>query len=59
MAVTRYTIADLPSTATEGVCVYVDNARKQREQTGNGTGCWCYFSQGMWRRISDDAEVTV
>lgn len=52
-----YTVTTLPS-GTAGATIYVSNARKVGEAAGAGTGLIAYFSNGSWRRQSDDAPVT-
>jgi hypothetical protein len=51
-----FTVATLPAGAT-GAIVYASNARKVGEAAGAGTGVPAYYSNGNWRRLSDDSPV--
>lgn len=58
-----YLVSGLPSAAdqpqpTDGLVAYATDGRKPGEGAGAGTGVLCYFSNGHWRRTSDDAVVT-
>lgn len=51
-----YTVGTLPAGAAAGL-IYVSNARKVGEGSGSGTGVVAYYSNGNWRRLSDDSPV--
>ncbi|AWN47121.1 hypothetical protein DK419_13030 [Methylobacterium terrae] len=51
-----YTVATLPA-GTVGVVVFASNARKPGEAAGAGTGVLACYSNGAWRRLSDEAAV--
>ncbi|WP_164712246.1 hypothetical protein [Methylobacterium currus] len=51
-----YTVATVPAGAAGGL-VYVSNARKAGEAAGSGTGVLACFSNGAWRRLSDETPV--
>ena len=51
-----YAIAALPS-GTTGAMIFVSNARKIGEAAGAGTGTMAVYSNGAWRRLSDDSAV--
>ncbi|MGF3026518.1 hypothetical protein ACQVP2_27305 [Methylobacterium aquaticum] len=51
-----YTVASLPA-GVAGAQIYVSNARKVGEAAGAGTGVMAYYSNGAWRRPSDDSAV--
>jgi Protein of unknown function (DUF2793) len=51
-----YTVATLPS-GVVGALVYVSNGRKPLEGAGAGTGVVACYSNGNWRRLSDDSAV--
>lgn len=51
-----YTVATLP-TGVVGALAYATNGRKVGEASGAGTGVIVYYSNGAWRRLSDDAAV--
>ncbi len=53
-----YAVASLPSGAFNGALAYASNGRKLGEAAGSGTGVIVAFSNGIWRRLSDDAVVT-
>jgi hypothetical protein len=59
----QYTVANLPTDASEGDITYATNGLKSFESTGNGTGVPVYFSSsnpsigGLWRVFSTDAQV--
>lgn len=52
----KYTVATLP-TGVEGQRSYATNGRKIGEGSAAGTGVPVYFSNGSWRRSSDDTAV--
>ncbi|MET3135621.1 hypothetical protein AAKU55_005933 [Oxalobacteraceae bacterium GrIS 1.11] len=51
-----FAVAALPAGAN-GVRAFAANGRKVGEAAGAGTGVPVYFSNGAWRRYSDDAAV--
>ncbi|MBY0300003.1 MAG: DUF2793 domain-containing protein [Methylobacterium sp.] len=51
-----YTVATVPAAAV-GTTIYVSNARKAGEASGAGTGVVAYYSNGAWRRPSDDSAI--
>jgi hypothetical protein len=51
-----YTVATVPS-GVAGDQIYVSDARKIGEGVGAGTGAIAYYSNGNWRRLSDDSPV--
>lgn len=51
-----YTVSTLPPGSTAQT-IYVSNARKIGEAAGAGTGVTAYYSNGAWRRPSDDTAV--
>ncbi|WP_288587646.1 DUF2793 domain-containing protein [uncultured Methylobacterium sp.] len=53
---TGYTVSTMPAGAV-GMVIYVSNARKVGEAAGSGTGVMAYYSNGNWRRPSDDSPV--
>lgn len=63
-----FLVANLPSTTPannppnvavpfEGQWAFALDGRKVGEGAGAGTGVPCYFSNGQWRRPSDDTQV--
>ena len=52
-----YPVASLPSTAFNGALAFAANARKAGEAAGTGTGVVVAYSNGAWRRLSDDTIV--
>ena len=52
----QYTVALLPA-GSEGMRAYATNGRKVGEGAGLGTGVPVYFSNGLWRVFSTDAQV--
>jgi hypothetical protein len=52
-----YTVAALPASPNAGAIAYASNGRKVGEGAGLGTGVPCYYSNGVWRRYSDDSVV--
>jgi hypothetical protein len=57
-ALELYTVANLP-TGYEGRTAFASNGRKTGEGAAAGTGVPVYFSNTQWRRLYDDAQVTV
>ena len=53
-----YTVATLPTSAFNGALAFASNGRKVGEATGGGTGVLSCYSNGAWRRISDDSVVS-
>ena len=51
------TVANLPATAFNGALAFASNGRKAGEAAGAGTGVVAAYSNGQWRRLSDDAVV--
>ncbi|MFH6786696.1 hypothetical protein [Methylobacterium sp. MA0201] len=51
-----FTVATVPA-GVAGDLVHVSNARKVGEAAGSGTGVLSYYSNGNWRRLSDDGPV--
>ncbi|GJD63321.1 DUF2793 domain-containing protein [Methylobacterium frigidaeris] len=51
-----YTVATVPA-GTAGAVIYVSNGRKSGEGAGAGTGVVACYSNGNWRRLSDDSPV--
>lgn len=51
-----YTVATMP-TGVVGSIIYASNARKSSEAAGAGTGVIAYYSNGHWRRLSDDSPI--
>ena len=51
-----YTVASLPA-GGNGQQVFATNGRKSGEGAGSGTGCLCVYSNGQWRRLSDETQV--
>lgn len=52
-----YTVATLP-VGTNGASVYASNGRKVGEGAGAGTGSRVVYSNGAWRRLSDETAIT-
>jgi hypothetical protein len=52
-----YTVSTLPSSPSAGSIAYATDGRKVGEGAGAGTGVPCYYSNGNWRRYSDDTVV--
>lgn len=52
-----FTVATLPA-GSAGEAVFVSDGRKVLEGAGSGTGVMACYSNGAWRRLSDDAAVT-
>jgi len=50
-------VANLPASAKVGTVAYASNGRKSGEGAGSGTGVMVYFSNGLWRVFSTDAQV--
>lgn len=51
-----YKVAALPI-GVEGQISYATDGRKVGEGSGHGTGVRVYFSSGLWRVYSTDAQV--
>lgn len=56
IAAASFTVGTLPAGAA-GQVIYVTNARKVGEASGAGSGVISYFSNGSWRRPSDDTAL--
>ncbi|SFF76936.1 hypothetical protein [Methylobacterium sp. yr596] len=56
IALPTFIVSTLPA-GTFGGLIHVANARKVGEASGSGTGVLAYFSNGSWRRLSDDTPV--
>ncbi len=52
-----YTVSALPSAAFNGAFAFATNGRKVSEAAGAGTGVVAAYSNGAWRRLSDDSVV--
>ena len=50
--------ANLPDTAPVGTVVFVEDALKDGETTGNGTGTLCYKGTADWYRVCDDTAAS-
>lgn len=59
----RSAYADLPTTSptslSNGRARFVTDGRKAGEGAGAGTGVPAVYSNGAWRRVEDNAAVTV
>lgn len=53
----QYAVGNLPA-GKVGAMAFASNGRKLGEAAGSGTGVLVYFSNGAWRRISDDTPVS-
>jgi hypothetical protein len=51
-----YTVATVP-VGLAGAVIFVSNGRKASEAAGAGTGVVACYSNGNWRRLSDDGPV--
>jgi hypothetical protein len=54
---TSLKVVQLPANPGEGSIAFAANGRKQGEGAGAGTGVPAYYSNGLWRRYSDDTQV--
>ena len=52
-----YAVASLPSAGFNGAMAFASNGRKVGEASGAGTGVVVAYSNGAWRRLSDDTAV--
>ena len=57
LGVASYTVANLPSSAFNGALAFASNGRKVGETSGSGTGVVAAYSNGAWRRLSDDSVI--
>ncbi len=57
LGLTPYAVAVLPSGAFNGALAFASNGRKVGEAAGAGTGVVAAYSNGAWRRLSDDSLV--
>lgn len=53
----KATVANWGTSGLEGQIGYATNGRKSGEGMGSGTGVPIYFSNGLWRVYSTDAQV--
>lgn len=58
VGLTPYTVANLPAAAFNGALAFAGNGRKMMEVAGSGSGVVVAYSNGAWRRMSDDSVVT-
>ena len=56
LSVASYPVASLPA-GLNGALAFATNGRKTGEAAGAGTGAVVAFSNGQWRRLSDDSIV--
>ncbi len=54
----NYAVAALPAAAFNGALAFANDGRKAGEAAGAGTGVVAAYSNGAWRRLSDDAVVS-
>ncbi len=52
-----FTVSGLPAGGTVGAMAFASNGRKVGEAGGAGTGVAVLFSNGAWRRLSNDSAV--
>lgn len=52
-----YAVAALPPAAFNGALAFAKDGRKSGEAAGAGTGVVAAYSNGQWRRLSDDSVV--
>ncbi len=57
LSAATYAVAALPA-GLNGALVFATDGRKTGEAAGTGTGVLVAFSNGSWRRLSDDAVVS-
>ena len=57
LGLTPYPVASLPGAAFSGALAFASNGRKLGEASGSGTGVVAAYSNGAWRRLSDDSIV--
>ena len=57
LGVATYSVASLPTSAFNGALAFASNGRKVGQAAGMGTGAIVAFSDGAWRRLSDDAPI--
>ena len=58
LGLASYTVTALPA-GLNGALAFASNGRKMTEVAGSGTGVLVCFSNGQWRRLSDDSVVAV
>ena len=58
LGLATYAVASLPASAFNGAFAFASNGRKAGEASGAGTGVVAAYSNGAWRRVSDDTVVT-
>jgi hypothetical protein len=56
LSAASYTVSTLPAGAN-GALAFASNGCKASETSGSGTGVVVVFSNGQWRRLSDDSIV--
>lgn len=56
LALGSYTVGTVPAGAV-GAIIYASNGRKVGEGAGAGTGVVAAYSNGAWRRLSDDTPI--
>jgi len=52
-----YTVAGLPSSASDGQTAFASNGRRAGETAGNGSGVMCYAVSNTWITTDGGAEV--
>lgn len=52
-----FTVAGLPTSPRSGSIAFASNGRKGGEGVGAGTGVTAVYSNGAWRRLSDETAV--
>ena len=57
LGLTPCAVAALPASAFNGAMAFATNGRKTAEAAGAGTGVVAAYSNGAWRRLSDDSVV--
>ena len=57
LGLTPYAVASLPASAFNGALAFASNGRKVMEVAGSGSGVVVAYSNGAWRRLSDDTVV--
>ena len=57
LGLTPYAVASLPASAFNGALAFASNGRKVMEVAGSGSGVIVAYSNGAWRRLSDDTVV--
>lgn len=57
MQLAAYAVGGLPTGVAAGAMAFASNGRKIPEAAGGGTGVAVVYSNGAWRRVSDDTPV--